>query len=429
MPISDVSTLYQEVWGTISEWLQNQTPGSRQKLEAPFRPIYKIGLRNAGWKAQIAAGVDATTPFTGVFMKREWAPYGGYATTVFNDGINPPVYQSWSREGNLFGTYTYPSLAFDTDSFTVAKNQALTEFDKRIRSKLKSFSGGTFLGEIVETVHQIRNPMQAMRKQLGRHLDILAGAKHVAGMNFRRNPTRIQSINTTLLNTASSTWLETQFGLKPLFADVADLTLALKDKLEKKHGLVDVSARGQGETQRSIFTFDDSAAPGIKAELHNIVRTVVRFYGSVYADFFGARLSDAEKYGLGPSDFLPTVWELIPYSFLVDYFANIGDMVNSFSTVRNRVNRISYSYRQDYVQDIRGFTRGILAPLPPGGSYTSSYVVAGKDKWTCTRIGRAKWTGSLIPDFQVKLPMSPTKLFNIAALGVQHRGLLPFKVG
>lgn len=52
------------------------------------------------------------------------------------------------------------------------------------------------------------------------------------------------------------------------------------------------------------------------------------------------------RMGLTIQEFVPTVWELIPYSFVVDYFTNIGDVVNyAYSANLNWVYK-SASFRQ-----------------------------------------------------------------------------------
>jgi hypothetical protein len=56
-----------------------------------------------------------------------------------------------------------------------------------------------------------------------------------------------------------------------------------------------------------------------------------------------------ELSGFDLKAFIPTVWEVIPYSFLVDYFVNIGDMLEAATTDTSIVKRLSKVVIEEWV--------------------------------------------------------------------------------
>jgi hypothetical protein len=73
---------------------------------------------------------------------------------------------------------------------------------------------------------------------------------------------------------------------------------------------------------------------------------IVTFYGSYQGHVADEKLDvtigrAVELSGFQFRDFVPTVWELIPYSFVSDYFVNIGDILEAACTDTSIVRRVT----------------------------------------------------------------------------------------
>jgi hypothetical protein len=119
-------------------------------------------------------------------------------------------------------------------------------------------------------------------------------------------------------------------------------------------------------------------------------------------------------------DFIPTVWELIPYSFLVDYFTNIGDVLSAWS-------------HQDFGQ--RWACKTVITTVDRQvagqrlNSNAESALSLGQldeidfDKYNVTRrykeVVRDLYTGDFVPSLAFEVPgIGSLKWINVGALGL-----------
>ena len=128
--------------------------------------------------------------------------------------------------------------------------------------------------------------------------------------------------------------------------------------------------------------------------------------------------ADMNLFGASWGDIIPTAWELIPYSFLVDYFTNIGDVLNSWSVRKGDIAWCNQTVRN----------RGIrtLSELRLNKAYTQSAVTAFL-QWQSAYISTSPFRsvreqitrGASIPgypDFRIEIPGLSTKWINMSAL-------------
>jgi hypothetical protein len=131
--------------------------------------------------------------------------------------------------------------------------------------------------------------------------------------------------------------------------------------------------------------------------------------------------------GFNLKEFVPTAWELIPYSFLVDYFSNIGEILEA-----SVVNLSNLAY---YGRTIRSRRKQAFYGVPDFDK-NNTYWEFEQDLVTVTgSVGKLIATYSKvsrdipilgIPSLQIELPKFGTKWLNLAALAASHNRSVPY---
>jgi hypothetical protein len=112
-------------------------------------------------------------------------------------------------------------------------------------------------------------------------------------------------------------------------------------------------------------------------------------------------------------EFIPTAWELIPYSFVADYFANIGTILNSIPGLASDWVYVSKSARS--VIHKKWATRFTSVFSQWRSLYWQSDYKPGELE--ITHFQRTKPVLTL-PTFQVEIPVELTKWVNLGAISL-----------
>jgi hypothetical protein len=273
----------------------------------------KSGGPVLGWKKLIRDSEDAT---------------GGYTLDIVNDGHVRGSASCSFLNMNNGGKYTVgtvtgvvhknPVLGLPILSSNTADTQARIAFMQKVRNSRRSFQSGVFLGELRETIHQITHPAQALRKAITSYSSAVKKAARRA--RGRRS----------VAKAISGTWLENSYGWRPLFQDIDDGMKALA-AIPRVIG-DPISGFFKDSNKGSPFSFTEVCAGfGVRSRAYDEFTTFVLYKGLVAYENDNPAPDWKQNWGLTLSDFAPTVWELIPYSFLVDYFSNIGNVIDSAS--------------------------------------------------------------------------------------------------
>jgi len=173
---------------------------------------------------------------------------------------------------------------------------------------------------------------------------------------------------------AAGTWLEYAFGWMPLFHDIGDAVNALSRPQLVTQNVTSgiVHLRGPEASQAEYLS------QGAPIQFRGNTRTRNEYYARVKGVVgFSTSASGrrAMDFGLTANHFLPTIWEVLPWSWLVDYFTNVGDIVNAVSFNRASVRWVSNSAWYEGTREIfmRGESTNVNYSLLSSGPYKNTW--------------------------------------------------------
>jgi hypothetical protein len=328
----------------------------------------------------------------------------------YSFGTFPPNSREIAVDGYL--ARVDPPGQADADTVDRVINQATIEFIGKCQEAQRKFQGGVFLGELREAIRMVRNPAQTLRRQLDDYINYVKGRK---GWHKRKR---------TGSNTwVSEAWLEWNYGWKPLFSDV-DSGMAALAELEfspSRWKFVKPRPSEESVVLEDVGPVTDVYFGQAYHEYRRLQTASVTcgYYGVVdlATDFSGAR-SWRSGLGFNAGDFVATIWELIPYSFVVDYFTNIGDVLASVSYGDCGIRWKARTLRNEGL--VRTYDHRLYAPnlYPDVHKLTTCVLDPGEQTISKKDVTRETIFGDLYPRFSWRLPgLSSKKWLNLAALG------------
>lgn len=397
--------------------------GNERVFVQSYQNSVTYGENYKDWKQRLANGEQCTTFMSGTkyhLLSRGFANYS-FSQSPKIPGITCQAFHYLvTDDGYSLGEYLdllYP--VSDPTSMVKADASALASFVSKIRSVQTSFQGGVFLGELKETIEMLTHPAKSLRHGLSSYLATLQKRKRqVRGVrNLKKRLTTAKSI-------LADTWLEYSFGWRPLLHDIDDAAKTLANRLASTPRWEPVFAVGKDE--RSSDYDLQSQMPSVMGQvmnrIHCTVTKEVKYRGQVNVEHPYNKATWHSGI-FRPDDFLPTVWELIPYSFLVDYFANIGSIISAASLVQSNLRWAAVTTVDKLTVEITNTTA-----IPNGSAFFTIWGNAGqnREKRSKTVISRAPFVGSLVPPLQIFLPGHDVQWINMAALLIGNRSLVPF---
>lgn len=270
------------------------------------------------WKSRLSSHQNAVTPYTG--EERFWWP--GTQNEYYRDvaehlPLQPRYYFTETTAGNLFPHFGFHSFTLSNQK---ARNIALSKFYLHAYNEQRKFKSLIVAGELGKTLKTIFHPMRSLRLSLNDYLQRLRRGRY---------PKSREKLRRVL----ADSWLEYAYGILPLTSDIASGYEALLNV--DRHFYIRVQGKGSDELLRASSVSRELAANsnyGWALVSTRIVEKVdFKFYGEVRAlndAYIGGR---SQLFGYDFRSFVPSLYELIPYSFLVDYFSNLGEIITAVS--------------------------------------------------------------------------------------------------
>lgn len=379
-----------------------------------------FGSKNPHWRRQIKAMSNATTDMSAYRHRFDLKPY---FLDEFYDWGNSPYNPAHTEMQRIQGDHYISGLGYGTISpslVTKADNQAKSAFVRNINDARRVLQGGELIGEFAELHRQVSEPGKNLVAGFKSYNETVK--KRALGVKIRRLPMHKRS--SVQLNIVRATWLEFSFGWRPLVSEI-DSVVDYVRETDPFSRYDSRKVRGVGKAEDSGWS---SSTPGPLTPGPPTVYGKKRFFGSaivVYRGQVGMRSSmsgyQLEKMGLHPSDWVPTLWELLPYSWLTDYFTNIGDMISAFSLPPNA---LSWSQKTVITEDEGRYVDLYPAWTEPqcnsAGAYhwcidRRLYSLGGGSR-RYRNVQRYKNTGSLVPKLEFSIPTRGTQWLNMIAV-------------
>lgn len=353
------------------------------------------------WQQKLRNGENATTTMNG--SRKECRVKSG--AMVFRlKTPNPPHYITVRGHMKLY--HGIPGGNPSTIGTANADNLALAKFAQKLNLINTAIQGGVVIGELRQTLQTVRNPALGLRRLVDDGLLNLRSIRAARRLGTLRAHTKM------ITQHLADAWLELQFGWKPLLSDIRSGLQALDHYNAGQRA----SVRRITATEQTVQVTLDQLGTGTassfaswrtrQTETHNC-QVVYRGAVRVEAQHPGS-MSD-ELLGFNPGSFAPTIWELIPYSFLIDYFSNIGGIIYGMSNLGTRLAWCNRTVRQQILleQSAEELKHPDVTVTGIGAKVVSSN----------TLVSRAKYTGIGIPALAFKIPgFRSLKWLNIAAL-------------
>ncbi len=377
------------------------------------------GTSPADWKTRIRNGFNATSSLSADISEGKAGSNPGFISAERTQltGAGRGQIRITQMRGDLC-SYTNISPSDPTHEIESVKNEVKLKIVDQIRSACTSLQGMVALGEMGETLRLINGTAKAIDARTRSYLQ--------AVINHSRSSRR-HSLGRKL-DWIAKRWLEYSFGVKPLISDVKDAAKALARLQNYRSPRVNVrysagSAYGVGAP---ITVNRSSGLINLKIQVRQTNEFNYRIYGVVgiqpHSPTQYARNPILDEMGFRLDEFFPTMWELIPYSFLVDYFTNIGGMINAAS-----LNTSTVRWLASGQESISKVTASVLEceQVPAGtGQKNSGFTRDLGDSFERSRrkLVRSSFNPDfLVPSFQFGIPGTSTKWLNIAALAFLHR--------
>lgn len=287
----------------------------------------RTGDRVVNWKAKVRNGSDATSDFSSDRLRSVERHFGSYGLNVHSSS-NPTLKYRETYEGFISPLTAVSHLS---NPYSTVDNKALAKIYKKIRAETARLNGIAFAGELHKTIKMLKHPYAAMAEMANRHMDLLSKRKKglTGPSKYRRQ---------AWYDVVSSTWLETKFGLTPLVSDVKGIAEALSQAIHSPPRRTRVQAR-ESSVNAQVLVGDPQVVPSGIAVYRRVDKRETEYtaqwtVGLVATDTANSSGIERLKASLGfdLENFVPALWEVLPWSWLIDYMSNIGEIIEAGTT-------------------------------------------------------------------------------------------------
>lgn len=215
----------------------------------------------------------------------------------------------------------WPTLSGTINSSHMASLAVVNAYQ---RMNAAALCTGETLRDLDSTIQMLRSPFKGVTNLVRKILTTRGRMLK----RTRRSGAKAARTTRDLLKANSDAWLEHRYGWKPLLLDID----AIAEEMHRKIDAVVTRrvARSEERVSRSASMVFDASAVAQRTGVNYLTEEVRVCVGVIYlvenrqaSDIVGKFL------GTRPRDLPATVWEMIPYSFVADWFVNVGSWLQA----------------------------------------------------------------------------------------------------
>lgn len=346
-----------------------------------------------GYQQLISAGQVVSHPMSQVKTLYSCSDSGCELTTTSGSTT-----ATWTDSANImyfyFGMPTTSTLDIDVENLVRYSNtKALAG------ARSSNFQGMVTLAEAGKTLRMLMNPLGSVhslvsyiydqrRQKRNLKIDSLVnGAVRINGRVFHkttdrglhRGPGRViqpryPSIVVPFGDAVSGTVLMNNLGLRPLMMDIDFITNQIKDLHTKSERMT--SRGSEKDSRETVSTSTTNYGAGrFTIETTRKTEVSVRSFVSWFDQF-----DVLQDHGMAVYDIPSTLYELVPFSFVLDYFLNLGKMLEAYRALATQkfyngghTIRIDNSVSRKFVGAV-GIAPWTMTRAPAGGDNLSVIV-------------------------------------------------------
>jgi len=367
------------------------------------------GANIPGWQRLIALGNNASTE---LFASE--SRYEPGHTTIRRDFVEeyPSGFLQTCKstaEGNII-VVGDPGIV---DPGNTADNQALGKFYADARKQQTQLMALVAAGELHSTLNLLKGGARGLFGGMINFCTYLAGRGPRIAISKRKR-------------WFTDRYLEATFGWAPFIQDIDGACRALAENANfvQQH----VPVRGYAEQDfASSDVFDGGRVVGSMAQVswgrRDIGKKIVIYRGAITRKADNPLYLASESFGFDPSNFVPSIWELIPWSFVADYFVNIDDILSAWAfhtadlSWYNRTIRIA-TQRSVVQPSVEFFPGPTFNPKQIDGTM---FFVPGLPRWSRKDVSRTSDFEIGVPSLEFSIPgFGSRRWLNIATLARAH---------
>lgn len=192
---------------------------------------------------------------------------------------------------------------------------------------------GEFLAELPDTINMARNGVNLLLKGIkNAQRSGFTWAKADRARRLLLSGKTYKSLPARLANA----WLTWRYGIRPLIWDVQDIIKEANEFAFKSDFSGLRRVRGRVEKSSSqVYSYGLSAGwSGLEYDAKEYVEMSMKGEAVVYFSYgsdFGPVNYILQKYGLHPNQFPYLLWQLVPLSFMLDWFVDVGTWVKAIT--------------------------------------------------------------------------------------------------